>query len=232
MKFISGDKISSKHYPKWNAYTCPSKYWVLLKCRRNETSCEQNLFSRRFEITNRYKFISPLMWTYSIANDSAKFLSEHVYMRLEVNSNRFEISNCFEKSFCLHDDFTEVKSQTGLSSLGVSRKRALRSSHPEVFLVKGILKICSKFMGEHPCWSAICKATLLKSHFGMVFSCKISNHFEMSFHLRGNLHGDFTPATFQTMARHVYRSTFTWDPMWTQTGLRFNFGLKFYMDVR
>ena len=29
-----------------------------------------------------------------------------------------------------------------------------RSSHPEVFLGKGILKICSKFTGEHPCQSA------------------------------------------------------------------------------
>ena len=37
-----------------------------------------------------------------------------------------------------------------------------RSSNSEVFLGKGILKICSKFTGEHSCW-----ATLLKSHFGM-----------------------------------------------------------------
>ena len=35
--FISGDKISCKHYLKWNAYTCPSKYRVILKCSRNET---------------------------------------------------------------------------------------------------------------------------------------------------------------------------------------------------
>ena len=28
-----------------------------------------------------------------------------------------------------------------------------------------------------------------------------SNRFEMSFRLHGNLHGDFTAATFQTMAR-------------------------------
>ena len=69
--FISGDKISCKHYPKWNAYTCPSKYRVVLKCSRNETSCEQNLFSRRFEISNRYEFISPLMWTYSYSNSIA-----------------------------------------------------------------------------------------------------------------------------------------------------------------
>ena len=30
-----------------------------------------------------------------------------------------------------------------------------RSRHPEVFLEKGILKIYSKFTGEHSCWSAI-----------------------------------------------------------------------------
>ena len=32
---------------------------------RNEISCEQNLFLRQFEISNRYEFISPPMWTYS-----------------------------------------------------------------------------------------------------------------------------------------------------------------------
>ena len=31
---------------------------------------------------------------------------EHVYMRLEVNSNQFEISNRFEKSFRLRGNFT------------------------------------------------------------------------------------------------------------------------------
>ena len=30
-----------------------------------------------------------------------------------------------------------------------------RSSRPEVFLRKGVLKICSKFTGEHPCQSVI-----------------------------------------------------------------------------
>ena len=46
-----------------------------------------------------------------------------------------------------------------------------RSSLPEVFLGEGVLKICSKFTGEHPC-----KATLLKSHFDMgvlLLSCCI-----------------------------------------------------------
>ena len=30
-----------------------------------------------------------------------------------------------------------------------------RSSHQEMFLREGVLKICSKFMGEHPCRSMI-----------------------------------------------------------------------------
>ena len=30
-----------------------------------------------------------------------------------------------------------------------------RSNHLKVFLGKGVLKICSKFTGEHPCQSAI-----------------------------------------------------------------------------
>ena len=30
-----------------------------------------------------------------------------------------------------------------------------RSNPPKVFLLKGVLKVCSKFIGEHPCRSAI-----------------------------------------------------------------------------
>ena len=40
---------------------------------------------------------------------------------------------------------------------------APRSSPPEVFLGKGVLKICSKFTGEHPCRSAI--SIKLQSNF-------------------------------------------------------------------
>ena len=38
-----------------------------------------------------------------------------------------------------------------------------RSSHPEVLLGKGVLKICSKVTGEHPCRSAI--SITLQSNF-------------------------------------------------------------------
>ena len=44
-----------------------------------------------------------------------------------------------------------------------------RSSRPEVFLEKGVLKIY-KFVGEHPCRSSISielQAILLKPRFGM-----------------------------------------------------------------
>ena len=36
-----------------------------------------------------------------------------------------------------------------------NRSMKLRSSHPEVFLEKGVLKICSKFTGVHPCRNVI-----------------------------------------------------------------------------
>ena len=73
-----------------------------------------------------------------------------------------------------------------------------RSRRPELFLRKGILKICSKFTGEHPWRSVIstklleitfrhgsspvnllhifrAPANLLKSHFGVgVLSCKFA----------------------------------------------------------
>ena len=32
----------------------------------------------------------------------------------------------------------------------IDKNSCVRSSHPEVFLGKGILKTCSKFTGEHP----------------------------------------------------------------------------------
>ena len=36
---------------------------------------------------------------------------------------------------------------------GTGKQPVIKSNRPEVFLRKGILKICSKFTGEHPCRS-------------------------------------------------------------------------------
>ena len=44
-----------------------------------------------------------------------------------------------------------------------NKAKIIRSSRPEVFLGKGILKICSKFTGEQPCRSVI--SIKLQSNF-------------------------------------------------------------------
>ena len=56
-----------------------------------------------------------------------------------------------------------------------------RSIRPEAFLEKGVLKICSKFTGEHPCRSVIAIATLLKSHFGMGVAVNLQQIFRGPF---------------------------------------------------
>ena len=51
------------------------------------------------------------------------------------------------------------------------------SSPPEMFLSKGILKICSKFTGEHPWWSVIYWDCTL----AWVFFCKFAAYFQNIF---------------------------------------------------
>ena len=50
-----------------------------------------------------------------------------------------------------------------LMNVIVTHVPTLRSSLPEVFLRKSVLKMCSKFTGEHPCWSLI--SIKLQSNF-------------------------------------------------------------------
>ena len=64
-----------------------------------------------------------------------------------------------------------------------------RSSHSEMFLGKGVLKICSKFTGEHPCRSAI--SIKLQSNFGMGVLLQISCIFSEHLFLRTPLMGCF-----------------------------------------
>ena len=67
-----------------------------------------------------------------------------------------------------------------------------RSSHPEMFLVKRVLKICSKFTGEHSCQSVI--SMMLQSNFTetiLLHGCSpvnllhISEHFFLGTSLGG-----------------------------------------------
>ena len=59
------------------------------------------------------------------------------YKRPGFMTQFFKSCNIFLKTFAAHDYIY------------------FRSSRPEVFLGKGVLKIYSKFTGEHPCRSAI-----------------------------------------------------------------------------
>ena len=62
-----------------------------------------------------------------------------------------------------------------------------RSSHSEVFRGKGVLTICSKFTGEHPCRSVIYWNHTLE----WVFSCKFAAYFQNIFFLGTPLGGCF-----------------------------------------
>ena len=55
-----------------------------------------------------------------------------------------------------------------------------RSSRPETFLRKGILKICSKFTGEHPCWRAI--SMMFPVHLLYIFRTPLDGCFCISHH--------------------------------------------------
>ena len=55
----------------------------------------------------------------------------------EISKNAFCYRTPQDDCFCKSEELTS------------------RSSRPEVFLGKGVLKICAKFMGEHPCQSGI-----------------------------------------------------------------------------
>ena len=63
-----------------------------------------------------------------------------------------------------------IRNKVSIVSPWMAQLQSFRSSHPELFLGKGVLKICSKFTGEHSCRYAISiklLTTLLKSHLDM-----------------------------------------------------------------
>ena len=64
-----------------------------------------------------------------------------------------------------------------------------RSSPSEMFLEKGVLKICRKFIGEHPYQSAI---VTLKLHLSMGVLLKIFCIFSVHLFLRTSLKGVLT----------------------------------------
>ena len=64
-----------------------------------------------------------------------------------------------------------------------------KNSLPQVFLRKGVLKICRKFTEEHPCRSVF--SIKMESKFGMGFSNKFAAYFSEHLFLRIPLDGCF-----------------------------------------
>ena len=52
----------------------------------------------------------------------------------------------------------------------------VRISCPDVFVGKGVLKLCSRFIGHHPCRSVI--SNVAKQ---LVFSCTFAEYFQNTF---------------------------------------------------
>ena len=83
---------------------------------------------------------------------SINFLRRHTKNLNGLNGNTYS----FDLTKRLIGYFrTNVGSKIQFNTLRSFFKRVYRSSHPEVFLRKGVLKTCSKFTGEHPCQSVI-----------------------------------------------------------------------------
>ena len=69
-------------------------------------------------------------------------------------------------------------------------RRNYKRTAPDVFLGKGVLKICSKFTAEHPCRSMICNFT----EIAIWHRCSPANLldiFRIPFSLRTTLEGCF-----------------------------------------
>ena len=86
-------------------------------------------------------------------------LSKFWKLRNQLNKDILKPVLLHEKiDWCWHK--SQVK-QTGNVIFNIinmsdnTNLQRVRSSHPEVFLRKGVLKICSKFTREHPCRSTI-----------------------------------------------------------------------------
>ena len=82
---------------------------------------------------------------------------------MKLNLNLGKNNTCSNFSQC-HLNLTSLVDHTcNMSTIFVLSETYIRSSPPEVFLYKSVLEICSKFTGEHPCWSLI--SIKLQSNF-------------------------------------------------------------------
>ena len=80
-----------------------------------------------------------------------------------VSQSSSPLQSCFKEN-------AKILSKNSTTQEIITISRQSRSSRPEMFIGKDVLKKCRKFTGEHPCRSAISiklLANLLKLHFRM-----------------------------------------------------------------
>ena len=97
-----------------------------------------------YEIKDRHKLFFTIKTTYW-GNLSSRNVQKH----RKVSSNKIV---CRTK---VSQFLRDRENDACIFSRREIKFAELRSSHLEVFLIKGFLKICSKFTGEHLCGSAI-----------------------------------------------------------------------------
>ena len=136
----------------------------------------------------------------SIVDHRKKYAYFHLYkahselygktdkMTTNIWTNEFNFK--YIKNVCLQNNVLRTKKFQDVityifphKSAELHNSASARSSSPEVFSGKGVLKICCKFTEEHPCRSAISRVQQLYWNLTLswVFSCKFAACFRNTF---------------------------------------------------
>ena len=117
-----------------------------------------------------------------------RVLGPRVWVKLHYSPN-------FEGTFLNTSKIVKKNTQVYLGPCHTSMMD--RSSHPEVFLRKGVLKICSKYTGEHSCRSTI--SIKLQRNFIEIWLRHGCSHVN----LLHNFHNTFS-------YEHIWTAAFAW----------------------
>ena len=101
------------------------------------------------------KYYNTLIWLVWCLRVYSKWV-QLGQLEVDLWSNRSDFTNLIydKQKSCIWKYVFFVTSTISQSLLGQAMPNC-RSSQPEVFLGKGVLKICSKFPGQQPCRSTI-----------------------------------------------------------------------------
>ena len=79
-----------------------------------------------------------------------------IFSKIPLATKNVNVLGEIKLDFCLlKDTKNKLFKPVTLLILGINYSKWYRSSPSVVFFGKGVLKICSKFTGDHPCWSVI-----------------------------------------------------------------------------